>query len=51
MSRWVIWLVHCSKLHRYLITPAQPNSDSGDDFGLMDDLDHRALDDRRKTFH
>jgi hypothetical protein len=36
---------------RYLITPAQPNSDSGDDFRLMDDLDHRALDDRRKTFH
>jgi hypothetical protein len=27
MSRWVIWLVHCSKLHRYSITSAQPSSD------------------------
>jgi hypothetical protein len=47
-----------NKLHRYLITSAQPSSDSGGDnpsafavFRLMDQLDRGALDDRRKTFH
>jgi hypothetical protein len=54
MSRRVIQLVHCNKLHRYSITSAQPSSDSGGDnpsafavFRLMDQLDGGALDDRR----
>jgi hypothetical protein len=31
MSRRVIQLVHCNKVHRYSITAAHPSSDSGSD--------------------